>query len=568
MTNETPNNSNSSRKTLRALRMTVAAAALAALSFSAGGLAIGSGPDAQVPVPKQTYGVNQFPQEYLRPAAAVTQKGAQATTPPRMLEQGMPFSFADLVEHVSPAVVTVVVERESNRQQSNLDDIPAPFRDFFRQFGGRGQGDGNGNGNGGNGNGGNGNQGRNRGPQTFRSQAMGSGFIIDPTGYIVTNNHVVEDGKKISVKLPNGREFTAKLVGADKDTDVALLKVDNVKDLPIVAFGDDRRLRVGDWVVAVGNPFGLGGTVTAGIVSSIGRDIGNGPYTDYIQIDAPINQGNSGGPTFDLTGRVVGVNSAIFSPSGGSVGIGFAIPASTVKTIVDQLKDHGNVARGWLGVQIQSLTPDMAASLGANSEKGAIVANVVDDSPAAKAGFRQGDVILALNGNDIDDSRDLTRKVAGLLAGDRANFTVLRDGMRRSITAVIAKRDDAQLASAVPNPNQGNNNRNSNRDSAPAATTTLGMDLMPLTMETRDQYDVDSSISGVVISSVDPNSEAAEKGFRTGDVIVSVGNRNVRTPADIEQGIAEARRANRESVLFLVAGRGGQRYVALKIARS
>src|SRR5258706_191341 len=222
-----------------------------------------------------------------------------------------------------------------------------------------------GNGNGGNGNGGGGNGGR--GGQTFKSQAMGSGFIIDASGYIVTNNHVVEDGKKISVKLPNGREFTAHLLGSDKDTDVALLKVDDAKDLPIVALGDDRRLRVGDWVVAVGNPFGLGGTVTAGIVSSIGRDIGNGPYTDYIQIDAPINQGNSGGPTIDLSRPGVGMNTAIFSPSGGSVGIGFAIPASTVKGIVDQLKDHGNVARGWLGVQIQNLTADMAASPGVSN---------------------------------------------------------------------------------------------------------------------------------------------------------------------------------------------------------
>jgi serine protease Do len=380
--------------------MTVAVAALTALAFGAGGFAFSSD------------------------AVAAAARQAQ-TTPPRALEQGMPFSFADLVEHVSPAVVTVVVDRESNGQQgSGLDDVPAPFRDFSRPFG-QGQG-----------------QGRNRSPQTLRSQAMGSGFIIDPAGYIVTNNHVIESGKKISVKLPSGKEYEAHLVGADKDTDVALLKVDGVRDLPTVAFGDDRRLRVGDWVVAVGNPFGLGGTVTAGIVSSIGRDIGNGPYTDYIQIDAPINQGNSGGPTFDLSGQVVGMNTAIFSPSGGSVGIGFAVPASIVKSMVDQLKDHGAVTRGWLGVQIQSVTPDMAASLGAGTEKGAIVANVVDDSPAAKSGFRQGDVILTLNGNDIDDFRDLTRKVASLVVGDRANFTILRDGARRNLTAVIAKRDE------------------------------------------------------------------------------------------------------------------------------
>jgi len=395
---------------------------------------------------------------------------------------------------------------------------------------------------------------------------MGSGFIIDPSGYIVTNNHVVEEGKKISVKLPSGREYQAHLIGADKDTDVALLKVDGVKDLPIVALGDDRRLRVGDWVVAVGNPFGLGGTVTAGIVSSIGRDIGQGSYTDYIQIDAPINQGNSGGPTFDLSGRVVGMNTAIFSPSGGSVGIGFAIPASTVRGIVDQLKDHGNVARGWLGVQIQNLTPDMASSLGVPTVKGAIVASVVEDSPAAKAGFKQGDVILSLNGSEVDDNRDLTRKVGSLRAGEKADFSILRDGQKRNISAMIAKRDDAQLASAdkPATPNRGDRGPGNRQ----AATTSLGMELMPLNAESREQFNVDEkTTAGVVVSSVDQTSEAAEKGFRPGDVIVGIGNRTVRSPADIEQGVADAKKAGRETVLLLVAGDQGQHYVALKVAK-
>ncbi len=551
MTNQTPNTSSPSRRKKQVLSLSVAAIVLAALSFGAGGLALSPRLDAQTQVPRQTFGMQDYPAEYLRQAAAVTPRNA----PPRMLEQGMPFSFADLVEQVSPAVVTIMVEREQQGRQGGppgMDQIPAPFRDFFKQFGApedQDQGQGQGKGGGGN-----------RGPQAFRSQAMGSGFIIDATGYIVTNNHVIEGAQKISAKLPNGREFTAKLVGADEATDVALLKVDGVTDLPVVAFGDDRRVRVGDWVVAVGNPFGLGGTVTAGIVSSIGRDIGNGPYTDFIQIDAPINQGNSGGPTFDLSGRVIGVNSAIFSPSGGSVGIGFAIPASTVKAIVDQLRLTGNVSRGWLGVQIQNLTPDLAASLGAGSEKGAIVANVIDDSPAAKAGFKQGDVILSINGSVVDDNRDLTRKVAALLAGDRAQFTVLREGSRQNVTALIEKRDDARLASAAPPANQGKGPG----PRAPAPTTSLGMELQALTQDTRDQFDIEMNVNGVVVSAVDPNSEAAEKGFRPGDVIVSVGNKNVRAPADIEQGVTEARRANRDSVLFLVAGRGGQRYVALK----
>ncbi|HXJ01278.1 MAG TPA: Do family serine endopeptidase [Micropepsaceae bacterium] len=537
--------------------MGVAAIAIVALSFGAGGYAFNhSSQLADGTVPRQTYGYTQLPEEGLRTVAAVAARQSQQT-PPRLLDQGAPFSFADLVEHVSPAVVTVVVDRESSRQEvAGMDDIPAPFRDFFRQFGGDGQG-------GRGGQGGQQGQGRNRQPQTFKSQAMGSGFIIDPTGYIVTNNHVIEEGKKISVKLPSGREYEAHLVGADKDTDVALIKVDGVKDLPIVALGDDRRLRVGDWVVAVGNPFGLGGTVTAGIVSSIGRDIGNGPYTDYIQIDAPINQGNSGGPTFDLTGRVVGMNTAIFSPSGGSVGIGFAIPASIVRTIVDQLKDHGNVSRGWLGVQIQSLTPDMAASLGAANAKGAIVANVVDNSPAAKAGFKQGDVITSLNGMDVDDNRDLTRKVAGLRAGEKADFQVLRDGQKRNISATIAKRDD-QVASADKPATPNRADRGATRQ---ASTTTLGMELMALNAETREQFNVDDKVNGVVVSSVDSNSEAADKGFHPGDVIVGIGNKNVRSPSDIEQGVADARKAGRETVLLLVAGDQGQHYVALKVAK-
>jgi serine protease Do len=259
------------------------------------------------------------------------------------------------------------------------------------------------------------------------------------------------------------------------------------------------------------------------------------------------------------------MNTAIFSPSGGSVGIGFAIPASTVRAIIDQLKDHGNVARGWLGVQIQNLTPDMASSLGVGNAKGAIVASVVDESPAAKAGFRQGDVIVSLNGSEVDDNRDLTRRVAGLRAGEKADFSILRDGKKSNISATIGKRDDAQLASAdrPATPNRGD--RPGNRQ---ASTTSLGMELMPLNAETREQFNVDEkTTAGVVVSSVDQSSEAADKGFRAGDVIVGIGNRTVRSPADIEQGVADAKKAGRETVLLLVAGDQGQHYVALKVAK-
>jgi serine protease Do len=400
--------------------------------------------------------------------SGLMQPAAASSTPlfpnsPRLVPGNQQFSFADLVERVSPAVVSVQVDVERGIQPSGVPEVPAPFREFFRRFDDRGP------------------NGRNfRTPQAFRTQASGSGFIVDTSGYIVTNNHVVESARKITVKLSDQREFEAHLVGADKDTDVALLKVD-ASNLPTVALGDDRRLRVGDWVVAVGNPFGLGGTVTAGIVSSIGRDIGNGPYTDYIQIDAPINRGNSGGPTFDVSGRVVGMNTAIFSPSGGSVGIGFAVPATTIQAIVDQLKATGTVERGWLGVQIQDFTPELAASMNVKDAKGALVAEVVDGSPAKRAGFAQGDVVVALNGREVTDSKVLTRQVAALKAGERATFTVLREGSRRDLTATIEKRDPDRLASANETPS--------------AQPSSLGMTLMPINPAVRRQYELDDSVT-------------------------------------------------------------------------
>jgi len=459
-------------------------------------------------------------------------------SPPRMLENGAPFSFADLVERVSPAVVTVTVEQQMKATQAfNPEELPEPFRDFFNQFGEGG--------------------GR-QFSQPRKAVAMGSGFIIDKSGYIVTNNHVVADGKKITVKLPDGREFTAKLLGSDEATDIALLKIKSDKPLPTVEFGDDHTVRVGDWVIAVGNPFGLSNTVTAGIISSIGRDVGNGPYTDYLQIDAPINRGNSGGPTFDLEGKVIGMNSMIYSPSGGSVGIGFAIPSSTIHDVVAQLEAHGRVARGYLGVEIQNVTPEIAASLGSHDVKGAIVAQVVPGGPAAKAGFQPGDVVLAINGKSVEDSRDLTRRVASLPAGAKATFTLSRSGAQKTITATIGARKDEQLAS--------NDGPQENSSAVASTGEAMGLGLTAVTPDVRRNYNLDDHVNGVLVTRVDPDSDAADKGIQPGDVVVSVGNKVVHTPQDIKTQISGAQHNGRKSVLVLIDGNSGQRFVALKIA--
>ncbi|HEX2590124.1 MAG TPA: DegQ family serine endoprotease [Rhizomicrobium sp.] len=450
---------------------------------------------------------------------------------PRLLENGAPFSFADLVERVSPAVVTINVEEEvKSPDASQLQGLPPQFRQFFGDpNGGGGQ------------------------AQPRRATSVGSGFIVSKDGLVVTNNHVVDGAKKITVKLPDGRSFEGKLLGTDPLTDVALVKINSPKPLPSVEFGDDHQLRVGDWVVAVGNPFGLSNTVTAGIVSSIGRAIGNGPYTDFIQIDAPINRGNSGGPTFDLRGQVIGMNSMIFSPSGGSVGIGFAIPASIIHDVVNQLITKGHVTRGWLGVQIQSITPEIASSLGMDDPKGAIVANVVPGSPAAKAGLVQGDIVVALNNKQIEDSRDLTRRVASLPVDSKATFTVNRQGSVKTLTATITARGEDKVASNDAGPSKG-------AEIEPRQASVMGLGLSALTPDVRRTFNVDDGASGVLITKVDPNSDAAQNGVQPGDILVSVSRAPVRTPADVQAQVNAAKTAGRKSVLLLVNGQGGQLY--------
>lgn len=466
------------------------------------------------------------------------------TRAPRLLENSAPFSFADLVERVSPAVVTIKSETTTTENEGGDDNIPAPFRDLFQQFG----------------------QGQGQKPvQPHKALSAGSGFIIDKAGYVVTNNHVVDASKKITVTLPDKREFIAKLVGTDPVTDVALLKINSATPLPIVEFGDDKKLRVGDWVVAVGNPFGLSNSVTAGIVSSLGRNNIDSAqqYTNFIQIDAPINRGNSGGPTFDLRGQVIGMNSMIFSPSGGSVGIGFAIPASLIHDVVDQLKAHGRVTRGYLGVNIQSVTPEIATSLGIKDSKGAMVAEIVPGGPAAKAGFEQGDIVTAINGVAVEDATDLTRKVASVPTGQSAIFSVVRQGKPLQVKVTIATRPDAaQLAS--------NSAPAKNGVLAPSSANAAGLGLSSLTPEAKKTFNIAETVmAGAVITKVDPDSDAADKGLQPGDVVLRVGSRIVRTPTDFQTGVAEAKKGGRSSVLLLVVhGQGGTGFVAIDIDKT
>ncbi|MDZ4380500.1 MAG: DegQ family serine endoprotease [Parvibaculum sp.] len=438
-------------------------------------------------------------------------------------------SFADLVEKVNPAVVSIRVDEEVSATAPAGPEMPfppgSPFEKFFRDLQP---------------------QGPNGKPRSRHATALGSGFLISADGYIVTNNHVVGDGKDITVIRDDGSEMKAELIGKDAKTDLALVKVESKKPLPYVVFGDSENVRVGDWVLAVGNPFGLGGTVTTGIVSARGREIGAGPYDDFIQIDASINKGNSGGPTFDVHGNVVGVNTAIFSPTGGSVGIGFAIPSSIAKSVVAQLKDKGTVTRGWLGVTIQQVDDEVASSLSLDKPRGALVAQVGEGSPAEKAGVRTGDVILDVNGKKMEDVRAVSRTVADLEPESNAKLVVWRDGREKAIAVRIGVfPENPQMASA------------SEPGAEPEAVTTESLGLA-----------LADSPDGVVVKTVDPASDAAEKGIQPGDIVVKVSGRDVKKPADVVSGVEEASKAKKSSVLLLLRSENRQRFVALSLQKS
>ncbi len=451
-----------------------------------------------------------------------------------------PPGFGDLVSKVKPAVISVRVKIDQDNdksamlQQNRMDqDEDSPFDQFSRQFGFRGPGGAN-------------------GMPRQRHQMItgeGSGFFISADGYAVTNNHVVDHAESVQVTMDDGTIFTAKVVGTDPKTDLALIKVDGKKDFPFVKFSDQKP-RIGDWVVAVGNPFGLGGTVTAGIVSASGRDIGNGPYDDYIQIDAPINKGNSGGPAFDMNGNVIGVNTAIYSPSGGSVGIGFDIPASTAKLVVAQLKDKGAVTRGWLGVQVQPVTAEIADSLGLKAAHGAIVDNPQDGSPAAKAGIEVGDVITAVNGTAIKDSRDLARTIAGLAPGTSVKLDVVHKGDSKTVTLALGE---------LPNERQAKGGDDGRTQQAPG-TPRLGLSLAPAgEVQGAGQ-------KGVVVTEVDPQGPAAQRGIQTGDVILNVGGKPVANVGEVRSELAQAKSSGKSSVLLQVKNAEATRFVAVPLA--
>ena len=461
---------------------------------------------------------------------------AETTAPPAV---AMP-SFADLVERLKPTVVSVYVDAEIGNvaqlpgrgrqgeepQGQNPFGPGSPFEFFFRQFG------------------------NGQGMPAQKVRAQGSGFFISADGYVLTNNHVVDHAKSVQIKTTEGKTLETKVVGTDAKTDLAVLKVTSSGSFPFVKFAPHTP-RVGDWVLAMGNPFGLGGTVTAGIVSASGRDIGSGPYDDYLQIDAPVNKGNSGGPTFNTQGEVIGVNTAIYSPSGGSIGIAFDIPADTARTVAEQLMSKGAVARGWIGVMVQPVTAEIADSLGLKDAKGALIDDVQQSGPAAKAGLKSGDLVLAVGDEEIKDARELARKIASVAPGKQLTMNVKRDGKEQTITVTTAAFPDDQ--GKVARQDRGEPGTN-------PGDAKLGLYLAPAS-------EVEGAGSqGVVVVNVDPSGVAADKGLQQGDIILDAGGKTVSKPSDVSAAVSEARKAGKHSILMRVRGAEATRYVALPIA--
>ena len=445
---------------------------------------------------------------------------------------GAPESFAELAQKISPAVVNITTSAMIAAPTDGMPMVPegSPFQDFFDDFNGPGQG----------------------GPQ--RSEALGSGFVVSEDGYIVTNNHVIEGADSIEIEFFSGKKLTAKLVGTDPKTDIALLKVESNTPLDFVSFGNSDLMRVGDWVMAMGNPLGQGFSVSAGIVSARGRQL-SGSYDDFLQTDAAINRGNSGGPLFNMDGQVVGVNTAILSPNGGSIGIGFSMASNVVTKVVDQLKEFGETRRGWLGVRIQDMSPEIAESMGIADAKGALVTDV-PDGPAKDAGIQSGDVITRFGTNDVSSAGDLTRRVADAPIGEAVPVIVLRDGRTETLAVTLGRREDAE-AKTMP--------ASSPAPDAPKQMETLGLTLAPLDDDMRSRLGLDPASEGLMILNVDQASEAFTKGLVEGDLITEAGQQKVVRLQDLEDRIKEAKDAGRKSILLLVRRGGDPRFVALSI---
>ncbi|MRG70673.1 Do family serine endopeptidase [Alphaproteobacteria bacterium HT1-32] len=451
-----------------------------------------------------------------------------------------PESFADLAERLLPAVVNISTTQTIKRGEGgpDLPNFPpgSPFEDFFKDFFDKNRPEG----------------------RPRQTQSLGSGFVVDPDGYVVTNNHVIDGADEIFVLLQDDTRLPAKLLGTDPKTDIALLKVETSQKLPFVKFGDSAKSRVGDWVMAIGNPFGLGGTVTAGIVSARGRDIRSGPYDNYIQTDASINRGNSGGPMFNMDGDVIGINTAIFSPTGGSVGIGFAVPSSTAIPVVKQLREFGRTKRGWLGVRIQVVSPEIAETLGLDSARGALVSSVIEGGPAEAAKIQAGDVILTFDGKEVGEMRSLPRIVAGTDVGSKVDVDLWRKGKRVSVKVNIEELEEAETAGLMDQPK-------TEMRADDEAIKSLGLTLSTITPPLTDKYELKADQRGVLVTDVLGDSSAAEKGVRPGDVIVEVGQQEVQSPKDVAARVEQARKDGKKSVLLLVESREGLRFVALRI---
>jgi len=454
---------------------------------------------------------------------AITAAAFAQTTQPRS-------GFADIVDKIKPAVISVRARLDAGARTTGRGAAPAPeespLERFFRRFGLPDD---------------------DSTPTIPRSPLLkqGSGFFVSADGFAVTNNHVVEGVNNVEVTADNGKVYPARVIGTDERTDVALIKVDGRSDFPTVTFAE-RIPRVGDWVLAVGNPFGLGGTVTAGIVSARGRDIGAGPYNDFIQIDAPVNVGNSGGPSFDIEGNVIGMNTAIVSPSGGSVGIGFAIPAETLKSVIAQLKATGKVTRGWIGVQIQGITPDIAENLGLKEARGALVAEPQPNGPASKAGIEAGDVITAINGKDVNDSREIARTISSMAPGTTVKLTVVRKGQEKTVNVTLGELPGQREAAVTPD----------TREPRGGNIPQLGLAVAPR-----------AGGDGVVVTGVEPDGAAAEHGFNAGDVILEMAGRKVGSAADVRNAVQAAEKSGRRTVLMRVKSGDATKYVTLPVSR-